>query len=411
MKRSSVLVGFVLLLVAVLPAVAATEIAGTTGGGAYYRIVVPDVWNGDLVIWNHGFSLAPVGPVTDLGPLADLQLSEGYAVAASSYQQSGWALFKTKNDLQQMVERFADRFGTPRAVWITGASLGGAVTASALEDADLGNVIAAYTICGAVAGSRNWDGALDLRLIYDAVCSDVPGAAIPGGAEGLPEGSTIDATGLAIRVNACTGILLPAAARSAEQSARLAEILGVANVPESFLLTDMGFATFAMSDLVHDQGKLHGKVGAGNARVDYGVAEIDATIARVSPNPGAANRLELHFTPTGNVGPAKIVSLHTDKDGLVVVENESAYAAVVPESNLTTAIVVEAAPTHCGFTPAEVVAGWESLRGWVAGTPKPSPAVIQGTCQAIEAGGLAPGPCRIDPAFVVPPIDGRIRPR
>ena len=51
---------------------AQTVLDGQSDGGAYFRIVVPDVWNGDLVIWNHGFSLGPIGPVTDLGPLRDV---------------------------------------------------------------------------------------------------------------------------------------------------------------------------------------------------------------------------------------------------------------------------------------------------------------------------------------------------
>ena len=92
---------------------ALTEMTGNTDGGAFFKIVVPDDWNGDLVIWNHGFSLSPIGPVSDLGPLAPLQLSEGYAVAASSYQQYGWALFKTKNDMQNMYSVFKANFGAP----------------------------------------------------------------------------------------------------------------------------------------------------------------------------------------------------------------------------------------------------------------------------------------------------------
>ena len=39
---------------------AQSETSGQTAGGAYYRISVPAVWNGDLVIWNsdlpHGSS-------------------------------------------------------------------------------------------------------------------------------------------------------------------------------------------------------------------------------------------------------------------------------------------------------------------------------------------------------------------
>lgn len=378
-------------------------------GQAFFKIVVPDAWNGDLVIWNHGFSLSPIGPVSDLGPLAPVQLSEGYAVAASSYRMPGWALFKTNDDLQTLYEVFAANFGMPQTVFVTGASLGGIVTAAAIEGAELGNVGGALSLCGALGGSRNWDGALDLRLGYDAICASVPGAFIPGGAEGLPAGSTLTSTQVALAVHACFGILAPPPLRTPAQQQRLAAFLSLTRLPESFVLTDMGYATFAMSDLVHDHRKLKGRIGVGNLNLFYDDPAVDTLIERVSAHPGAAHRLENSYTPTGLVGSTKIVSLHTDKDGLVIVENESEYASVVPASNLTTAVAVEAMPSHCGFSPAEVVAGWEALRGWVAGGPQPSAATLQGMCNA-----LAPtvgGPCRIDPGFVVPDMDGRIRPR
>jgi hypothetical protein len=164
-----------------------------------------------------------------------------------------------------------------------------------------------------------------------------------------------------------------------------------------------------MSDLVHDPRKLSGKIGTGNAGVDYGDPAINASINRVVPNPGAANRLGKNYTPTGNVGKTKIVSLHTDKDGLVLVENEGEYAKLVPAGNLTTAIIVEGVPTHCGFTQAETVAGWESLRAWVGGAAQPTAASIQLTCDSLLT--AYSGPCRIDPGFVIPDMDGRIRPR
>ena len=387
-----------------------TMVHGMTDGGAYYLIAVPPIWNGDLVIWNHGFTLDPPGPLfmDDLGPLAPYQLAEGYAVAASSFQQTGWALFKTKNDLQNMVGEFKDQFGKPNQVIVTGGSLGGAVTAQAIEKAHLGNVVGAYILCGAVAGSRNWDGALDLRLIYDVVAADIPAAQIPGGAEGLPEGSTLTEYEIAFRVNEATGIWEPEP--SLEQSENLDTILSVAQIPANFLITDMLYATQNMSDLVHDTHKLNSKLGTGNTYVYYGDPVIDASIARVSPHPGAENRLERYFTPSGDVGDTKIISIHTDQDGLVIVENQSEYASVVPDENLTVAIVVEKIPSHCGLNTAEALAGWESLRVWIAGGQQPTASEIQATCEALELAGF-PGPCRIDPIFAVPDMDGRIRPR
>lgn len=388
---------------------AQTVIDGDTGDGAFFTIAVPDAWNGDLVVWNHGADLDMPEPMPSLGPLAPVQLAQGYAVAASSYRQPGWAVFKTKNDLQNLLDIFRAHFGTPDRIFMAGGSLGGIVTAAAIEEAHLGNLAGALSLCGAVAGSRNWDAALDLRLIYDAVCQEVPGADIPGGAEGLPDGVSLSRNGLALAVNACTGILLPPALRMPGQSERLQQILDTARIPEGFLIQDMRSAVFSMSDLVHDPRKLSGHIGTGNANVFYDDPFIDQNIARVSPHPGAQKRLARHYTPNGNVGDTKIVSMHTDQDGLVVVENESEYASVVPPGNLTTVIVVEAVPSHCGFTSAEAVAGWESLRGWVAGGPQPTASSIQLACR-----DLAPifgGPCRIDPAFDLRDLDSRIRPR
>jgi len=403
------------LAIAPLAASAQTELTGQTPGGAFYRIRVPAGWNptDGLVIWNHGFSLSEPSPNPSLGPLADVQLAQGYAVAASSYRLAGWAVFQTHLDNRELLDVFETEFGSPDQILLTGASLGGIVTARDLEAGLLTPVAGALPICGALAGSRLWEGALDLRLLYDHVCGDVPGAAIPGGAEGLPFPlpAEINELSVGLAVNVCTGVALPEDLRESQQQARLDTLLEVTGLPESFLLTDMGFATFALSDLVHDPAKLNGGAALGNSEVDYGDAAVDAGIERVEADPAARQTLLDNYTPTGAVGDAKIVSIHTDKDGLVLVENESEYANVVPAGRLTTAVVVEDEPSHCDFTEAEVLAAWEVLRGWVAGGPQPTAADLQSTCQGLAGGGQASGPCRFDPSFVIPDLDGRIRPR
>lgn len=416
MKRAIATTVVCLALVAagVLSASAQTVVTGTAGQ-AHFKFAVPANWNGDLVIWNHGYSLNPItpfvidpaNPLDGLGPLAALQFFEGYALAASTYRQVGWAVFKSNNDLRGMMGAFRRRFGSPGQIFVTGASLGGIVTIRAIEEAHLGNVVGALTLCGPLAGSRNWDGGLDARLIYDELCSTVPGAAIPGGAEGLPEDSPITPTQVALAVNQCTGVLLPPAARTPAQQARLARFRSLTTLPENFVQTVMFFATFGLHDIVHD--KLNGKIGTGNACVDYGDAEINDAIERVTPNRGAANRLARNYTPTGDVGHTRIVSMHTDKDGLAIVENESDYASKVPAANFTSAVVVEDVPSHCGFTPAELLASWEALRGWVTNGVQPTASNILDVCQA--AAPVVGGPCRISPAFVVGNMDSRIRPR
>jgi hypothetical protein len=420
LKRLAGILTCLLAVTTIISPFASAQTVVTGGaGGAYFKFAVPANWNGDLLIWNPGldevpiapFILDPAAPLAGLSweqphfSLAPLQFSEGFALATTTRSTNGWAVFKSNADLQSMLDAFVTQIGVPKRIFVNGRSFGSLVAIDAIETAHLGNVVGGFSMCGILTGSRTWDPALDLRLIYDAVCSTV--APIPGGAEGLPPHLNSTSQQIAGAVNQCTGVLLPGALRTPEQQERLTKILSVTGLPENFILTDMLFATSIMSDLVHV--KLHG-IGTGNLRVDYGDNLINSTIERVSPDPNAQQLLADSYTPSGKVRHARIVSLHTDKDGLALIENETDYSSKVPATNFSLAVALETTPSHCGFSPAEITAGWETLRGWVDGAPQPSAASILGTCQQATAFGI-PGPCRFDPGFVLPGVDGRFRPR
>src|SRR5262245_39250323 len=378
--------------------------------GAFFQITVPDNWNGALVINNHGFDFNAPAANPGLGPLAPLMLSEGYAVAASSYSHCCWTLFSTQQDLNRLVGVFEANFGPPNNVILHGFSLGGIVTAQGVEK--LGsNVVGAYPACGALAGGRSWDGAIDLRLTYDVVCDGVPGGTFPGGATGLPApgfptaGLTV--LDIATRVNTCTGVLTPPAFRTPAQQARLDQLKAATQLPENFIVTDMVFVTNGLSELIFAADKLDGGQGVGNVGVSYSDPVIDAAIQRVAADKQAEKDLDRNFTPKGEVGATKIVSIHTDGDGLVIVEQEKEYQDVVPAANLSTAIVDEAGNTHCGFNAPELAAGWEELRDWIAGGPQPTAQDIQDRCLTLGSAAQ----CRINPAFVLNDLDTRIPPR
>jgi pimeloyl-ACP methyl ester carboxylesterase len=103
-------------------------------GGAPYRIDVPPGWNGDLVIYCHGYRGAPVrfdarSPdemAQAFGPL-------GYAVAQSGYSAGGFAVEEGARDTEALRAQFATRFGAPAETWISGSSMGGAVTVMLME--------------------------------------------------------------------------------------------------------------------------------------------------------------------------------------------------------------------------------------------------------------------------------------
>jgi poly(3-hydroxybutyrate) depolymerase len=410
MKRLALALALLAMTTLAIPVSADTTITGEKKG-AFFTITVPDTWNGDLVISNHGFDFDAPEPAPGLGALASLWLSEGFAVAASSYSQCCWAVFNTKQDIERMVDVFKNEFGEPDRVFVSGGSLGGIVTAQVVEKLqdDL-NIVGAYPVCGALSGSRGWDGGIDLRLTYDVICGGV--APIPGGATGLPApghpASPFSILDTLLSTNACLGVPfgggLPGAA------ARLAQFVSATSLPVSFVAGDMVFSTHGVSNVIFEAGKLDGGQGMSNEGVVYSDPAVDAAIERVIPDRQARKKLQRNFTPKGDVGDTKIVSIHTDGDGLVIVEQEQPYRDIVPASNLTIGIVDEAGNTHCGFTEAEIVSGWESLRAWVDGAPQPSPTDIQNTCLALQNLG-ATGPCRFDPSFVIPSMDGRVPPR
>ena len=152
-----------------------------------------------------------------------------------------------------------------------------------------------------------------------------------------------------------------------------------------------------------------GKQGAGNENVDYGDAAVNEDIERFSPKESRAKRLGNFYTPNGDVGDVKILSLHTDKDGFVFVENESELASVVPPDQLTIGVVVEDTPTHCGFQDSELLGAWDALLAWIDGGPQPTGETLQTSCRAWVP--LFGDTCRFDPDFVIPDMDSRIRPR
>ena len=376
------------LTLALLPATASaqTELTGQTGAGAHYKIVVPDGWtpaNG-LVIWNHGFDLSPTGPVEDLGPLVDVQLAEGYAVAASSYSLTGWALYRTRLDTTQLLNIFGRSFGNPDEIIVIGVGMGALVALQTIETGTP-KVVGALLLAGALAGSPVWEEAVDLRLMYDFICGKPqafvahPGVGhmaagqIPGGANGLPFplDPALDQAAIADLVDACLGIRTLPKDRNPQQVFWLGFLRDLTRGSKNDVVSRLMYSTFGLHDLVFDPLKQRGKRGIGNRDATYADFFIDLNIDRVG-SVGSARRLMRNYTPTGNVGDVKIISIHTDKDGLVLVENQSEYASVVPPENLTTAIVIEQDPSHAGFTEAETVAAWETLRGWVAGNPQPT---------------------------------------
>jgi len=425
MPRILRLLAFAALL---LPALAQAQrvLTGTTPSGAYYRIAVPDNWHdgGTLILFQHGLTFAPPGPNPDLGPIADLQLSEGYAIAASSYRQRAWALFTAADDNAELLDTFKAQVGTPGAIIPYGASLGGLIALKLAEDPRFAPVPGVYSACPPAAGSRVWDTAIDVRLAYDVVCSgagDLPTGDAPYpwayNLDDIPDNLSdlFDQAQLLqtlLPLNQCTGVNLPDYLRNGAMQRRLSTLMNLVHITdEKFFVTNFGYATYALSDLVRAPDKLDDLSPFSNIGVDYNDDAINAGIARISGDPFASLYFRWASDFRGRVDPAtKVISIQTNHDQLVIPANQYVLRQTLPGTQLTSALVNESTPSHCGFTLAEGVAGWEALRAWMSGSAQPTAQTLQSTCGAATNAGAA-GPCRYDASISVPTFDSQVRPR
>lgn len=365
-------------------------------GGANYLIEVPSNWNGTLVLYSHGY-VFPGNPLTpqDAGdPLTEAALlQQGYALAGSSYSQNGWALQQAFHDQIALLNFFNATCGHPTRTIAWGHSLGGIITAG-LVQLNPNRFAGALPMCGVLAGGiGTWNQALDGAFAFDVLLA---GNALP--IVHLPADPTT-------AFNQAEAVL-QSAQNTAQGRARLALIAALGDVPGWFTTgspepastdfatqevnqftwesqVDFLFAFFARAELearaggnpswntgvnYHDQ--LAESASSKEVRALYKQAglnlnkDLDALNAapRISADPGAVSYLNKYISFDGDLN-IPVLTMHTTGDGLVVNQDEQAYANVVQtegDASLLRQVFVHRAG-HCAFTPAETLTAFQTL--------------------------------------------------
>jgi dienelactone hydrolase len=112
---------------------------GTYDGGIY-RIEIPDNWNGEFVLYAHGFvsNAGANGSALRVGnsPIRAHLIEQGYAWAASSYRCNGYVPGQGLLDTMALTDLFtkANRGRAPQRVYLTGTSMGGHVTVLGMHE-------------------------------------------------------------------------------------------------------------------------------------------------------------------------------------------------------------------------------------------------------------------------------------
>lgn len=413
---------------------AETRLQGSLPDGlGQFRIDRPDGWQagGRLIIHNHGFDLRD--PAANDFPatapdeaVRQAWLQQGYALAAGSYSDGGWAMFNLQRAQTALLAQVDSLIGAPGEIIVFGGSLGGLVSLKTAEFLQAAGRPAAGVLaaCPVAGGARTWDQAVDVRLLFDAVC---PGSPLPTGDAPLPwllnlsdipsSLSNIDdpdalltLANAANRIRQCTGLFQPEILDTDAQRQRKAKLKALVGVSsDDFLKIQLSYALYALSDLVRSPDKLAGHSPFGNQALSYGDEDSDKNVRRITRDPLAAVKLGAVSDLTGAWGATKVLAVHTSRDELVFPEHLDSLRQASEQAlaGAVNAVVRESSPSHCGFSRAELLAAFATLRDWIDNQQRPTVDELQLRCQA-QAGSER---CAYDPTYQIAALDTRIRAR
>jgi pimeloyl-ACP methyl ester carboxylesterase len=147
----------------VSPGVASARRLSGVIGSTRYAVVVPSAWNSFVVIMVRGPAQNPAAVPSVEGRLARALMARGYAIAAITAIQKGWAIRSTAGEEAALALRIRRSLPTARII-VAGSSYGGGVAAAAVE-LHPSEFAGGLPMCGVLADSQSFFG-LELDLLY-----------------------------------------------------------------------------------------------------------------------------------------------------------------------------------------------------------------------------------------------------
>ncbi len=404
-----------------IPGLTDTLVEAIDSKGAIYRYEVPVNWNGDLVMYAHGFrgcvideATGALAPLTvDSPPLRAYYLQRGYAWAASSYSKNCYDVKDGVESTNRLARIFSHEVGQPNRTLITGFSMGGHVTGAAIEmfpnvgcrEGRRGRLCRRFAnVLGKLSGGIKYDGAAPLcGVMGDKELFNYFGD-FSYGAEALaaevnpfiqsqfPPPDDYATTTLPLTIGTLfsnNGADFPTGLTAqGEQLKNLLRVISGGDRP----IFDLGFApfqgllfSFAGSDGTVD-GVLSGNIFSNKRRVyqldaDPAISSSEAIlnemIIRLREAPGVNKKrfLRLQRVPeiTGRIS-IPVLSVHTLGDLFVPFKMQQIYAQEAAHFRRDHLLVQRAtrAVGHCEFSPQELVQTFDDLVLWVNDGIKPA---------------------------------------
>ena len=360
-------------------------------GNAGYRVEVPPNWNGKLVMYAHGYAGTGNLLTVQNPQIRRYLIANGYAWAASSYSKNYYDVrvgVEDTNALANAFNQIAANNGrtlpAPTRVYITGVSMGGHITAAAIEDetfATAKNKVrynGAVPMCGVLGDTELFDYFGGAQVAAQALA-------------GVPTSPITSWTTVQAQVTSALFTRFPATpVATTAQGDKFKSVVKNLTGGERPLF-DLGLSNGGSFSAVYGVFGLDGTVNGilnksalDTSRLTYvidndpaGSAALNASAQKLTPATDA-NRLRsdgLRWVPVtpGNIR-VPVVTLHTLGDLYVPFSMEQIYQRRVTAKGNGNLLVQRAirGATHCDFTVAEQAEAFEAMIRWERDGVKPA---------------------------------------
>jgi len=377
---------------------AAREVVGLDTTGAQYALFLPYNWNGDLVVYAHGF-FDPASPVAlpdaapvDVAPwvveLRERLLQAGYAVAYSSFSENGWAVDNGAQRTRELRPLFTHYFYKPDRTFVIGRSLGSLITMLLVEKYAVETTTSlsllglitistservldgALALCGPVGGGRTQtDYVGNTRVLFDFF---YPGV-IPGDVLHVP---AEDYSSTSPQVQAIVGAILT----NPQAAVALASVdqieLPWTSFPEliNSIVRVLGYNVLGTNDLLQRTGGASPFENRNVAYTGLGAydAVVNAGVGRFAGSKQAFDYLKAFYQPKGKL-QTPVLTLHTTLDPDVPFSHEQRLADIVKSAGYSSRLVQQSYNRygHCNVSPTEAASAFLRLADWVKRGVKP----------------------------------------
>lgn len=352
-------------------------------GQPLHQMLVPDNWNGNLVVYAHGFlpTIVPLQIPPESEWFSAMATSAGFAFATTSYPSNGMAVVEGLADLVDLVEEFKTAHSETRKVLLIAVSMGGLIAAQAAEryPETFDGVLAMCGIYGSFIAEVNHIGTF--RVIFDYFFPDLlPGNAVTVPEEMMYEWETVYVPQVA------------AALMNPSNEDLVRQLLSVTRIPVEegnseamigTIISTLSMHTFTTEDVVN---RIGGNPFGNRFMRYYGSDDdraLNAGVERFRADPSALWEVSRKFSTTGKI-LMPVITMHAHGDNIVPIRQQCLYRIKVMfarKTALYTGIPVQGYG-HCTFSQQQMNDAFSRLVTTVIGvTPQLSMEGAAATCK------------------------------